>query len=161
MGREQLPNSRSSIAIYPSHNSAILQHSKSSGNMQQLQMAAARHAVQMAANMNAAPRAIMVSHPLQLGPIGVAMQTPQMPLVSSASSGNILHVCRCLIWKFFLYWNSDLLLYSLLRESNLRRNLKFTSLSNNNFNNNKKAIIQRILFNVPNHCRRPMLLLVD
>lgn len=89
MAREQLQNSRSSIAIYPSHNSALLQHSKSSGNMQQqLQMAAARHAVQMA-NMNAGgPRTIMVSHPLQLGPIGVA----QMPLVSSASSGNILHV---------------------------------------------------------------------
>lgn len=91
MGREQLQNSRSSIAIYPSHNSAMLQHSKSSGNMQQqLQMAAARHAVQMAANMNG-PR-IMVSHPLQLAPIGVAMQTPQMPIVNSASSGNILHV---------------------------------------------------------------------
>lgn len=92
MAREQLQNSRSSIAIYPSHNSALLQHSKSSGNMQQLQMAAARHAVQMAANMNAGgPRTIMVSHPLQLGPIGV-MQTPQMPLVNSTSSGNILHV---------------------------------------------------------------------
>lgn len=93
MGREQMQNSRSSIAIYPSHNSALL-HSKSSGNMQQqLQMAAARHAVQMAANMNAGgPRTIMVSHPLQLTPIGVTMQTPQMSLVNSASSGNILHV---------------------------------------------------------------------
>ncbi|XP_037038768.1 uncharacterized protein LOC119076221 isoform X2 [Bradysia coprophila] len=93
MGREQLQNSRSSIAIYPSHNSALLQHSKSSGNMQQqLQMAAARHAVQMAANMNAGgPRTIMVSHPLQLSPIGVAMQTPQMSLVNSTTSGNILH----------------------------------------------------------------------
>lgn len=91
MGREQMQNSRSSIGMYPSHNSALL-HSKSSGNMQQLQMAAARHAVQMAANMNAGgPRAIMVSHPLQLGPIGV-MQTPQMSLVNSPSSGNILHV---------------------------------------------------------------------
>lgn len=59
---------------------------------QQLQMAAARHAVQMAANMNG-PRTIMVSHPLQLRPIGVAMQTPQMSLVNSPSSGNILHVC--------------------------------------------------------------------
>lgn len=94
MGRDQLQNSRSSIAIYPSHNSALLQHSKSSGNMQQqLQIAAARqHAVQMAANMNAGPRTILVSHPLQLGPIGVAMQTSQMPLVNSPSSGNILHV---------------------------------------------------------------------
>lgn len=92
MGREQLQNSRSSIAIYPSHNSALL-HSKSSGNMQhQLQMAAARqHAVQMA-NMNAGPRTILMSHPMQLGPIGVAMQTSQMPLVNSPSSGNILHV---------------------------------------------------------------------
>lgn len=98
MGREQLQNSRSSIAIYPSHNSALLQHSKSSGNMQQLQIAAARHAVQIANNMNnmnaGGPRTIMVSHPLQLGPIGVAIQTPQMPLVNSASSGNILHVCK-------------------------------------------------------------------
>lgn len=93
MGREQLQNSRSSIAIYPSHSNTLL-HSKSSGNMQQqLQMAAARHAVQMAANMNAGgPRTIMVSHPLQLGPIGV-VQSPQMPLVNSAG-GNLLHVSR-------------------------------------------------------------------
>lgn len=92
MGRDQLQNSRSSIAIYPSHNSALLQHSKSSGNMQQQLQMARQHAVQMAANMNAGPRTILVSHPLQLGPIGVAMQTPQMPLVNSPSSGNILHV---------------------------------------------------------------------
>lgn len=99
---EHLQNSRSSIAVFPTnhqphqqHSPAMLQHSKSSGNMQQqLQLSAARqHAVQMA-NMSNGQRAILMSHPMALGPIGVgvAMQSSQMPLVNSPSSGNLLHV---------------------------------------------------------------------
>ena len=94
---DHLQNSRSSMAIYQSHGHGpgILQHSKSSGNMQQqlLQSAARQHAVQMA-NLGAGPRTILVSHPMQIGHVGVgvAMQSSQMPLVNSASSGNILHV---------------------------------------------------------------------
>lgn len=98
---DHLQNSRSSIAVFPTHQShhspAMLQHSKSSGNMQQqLQLSAARqHAVQMA-NISNGQRAILMSHPMALGPIGVgvAMQSSQMPLVNSPSSGNILHVIK-------------------------------------------------------------------
>lgn len=100
---DHLQSSRSSIAIFPSQNHhvpGILQHSKSSGNMQHLQytVAAARqHAVQMA-NMNNGTAGggnngrPMMTHPMQLGPIGVSMQSSQMPLVNSPSSGNLLHV---------------------------------------------------------------------
>lgn len=106
MGRsgDHLQSSRSSIAIFPSQNHhvpGILQHSKSSGNMQHLQYTAAaarQHAVQMA-NMNngsggGSGRQMMMAHPMQLGPIGagVPMQSSQMPLVNSPSSGNLLHV---------------------------------------------------------------------
>jgi len=41
------------------------------------------------------PRTILVSHPLQMG-VGVALQSSQMPLVNSPSSGNILHVIICI-----------------------------------------------------------------
>lgn len=94
MSRDQLQQSRSSIGVFPNHGAAMLQHSKSSGNMQQqFQLAAARHHAAQMASM-ASPRAILVSHPMQLGPIGVevGMQPSQMPLVNSPSSGNILHV---------------------------------------------------------------------
>lgn len=94
MGRDQIPASRSTIAVFPGHNSAMLQHSKSSGNMQQqFQLASARQHANHMANM--ASRAILVSHPMQLGTIGVGitMQASQMPLINSPSTGNILHVC--------------------------------------------------------------------
>lgn len=93
MGRDQMPTSRSTIAVFPGHGSPMLQHSKSSGNMQhQFQLASARQHANHMANM--ASRAILVSHPMQLGPIGVgiAMQSSQMPLINSPSAGNILHV---------------------------------------------------------------------
>lgn len=92
MNRE-LENSGSSLGIF-STNAHLLQHSKSNGNMQQQiqQFAARQHAVQMA-NIGA-QRTILVSHPLQMGQIGVGIQiqSSQMPLVNSPSSGNILHV---------------------------------------------------------------------
>lgn len=100
---DHLQGSRSSIAIFPSQNHhvpGILQHSKSSGNMQHLQYTAAaarQHAVQMA-NLNNGSAVgggsgrPMMAHPMQLGPISVSMQSSQMPLVNSPSSGNLLHV---------------------------------------------------------------------
>lgn len=106
MGRDQMPTSRSTIAVFPGHGSPMLQHSKSSGNMQhQFQLASARQHANHMANM--ASRAILVSHPMQLGPIGVgiAMQSSQMPLINSPSAGNILHVMYnivCRIMKKYL-----------------------------------------------------------
>lgn len=90
MNRE-MQNARA-LGFYPT-NAQLLQHSKSGGNMQQqLQLAARRHAVQMA-NM-AAPRTILLAHPLQMRQVGlgVAVQSSQMPLVNSPSSGNVLNV---------------------------------------------------------------------
>lgn len=122
---DHLQSSRSSIAIFPSQNHhvpGILQHSKSSGNMQHLQytaVAARQHAVQMA-NMNngnagggSSGRHMMMTHPMQLGPIGVgvSMQSSQMPLVNSPSSGNLLHVSKDRIGIHLLKKISDLILY--------------------------------------------------
>lgn len=84
-------------------NNQFLQHSKSSGNIQQqLQLAAARrHAVQMA-NM-AGPR-ILVQHPLQMQ-LGLRVSGPQMPLnaINSANGQNNNEVSDpsiyILIWK--------------------------------------------------------------
>lgn len=61
-------------------NAQFLQHSKSSGNIQQqLQLAVARrHAVQMA-NLNT-PRTIFVSHPLQLQQLNSSISMPQTKL---------------------------------------------------------------------------------
>lgn len=107
MNRQELQN-RNSIGLYPTGN--ILQHSKSNTNMQQQQqqMLSRHHAhalQQMANNMNAGggggggPRPILVSHPMQIGHLGMGMavQTSQMPLVNSPSSGNILHVSTILL----------------------------------------------------------------
>lgn len=102
MGRDQIPTSRSTIAVFPGHSSAMLQHSKSSGNMQQqFQLASARQHANHMANM--ASRTILVSHPMQLGPIGVGItMASQMPLINSPSTGNILHVCY--IFEFFIHY---------------------------------------------------------
>lgn len=95
MSRELL-NSRSSLGFFPS-NAALLQHSKSSGNMhQQLQqLAAARqHGLQVVNVAGAGGTRPMLVQSLQLGQLGVGMPviSSQMPLVTSPSSGNILHV---------------------------------------------------------------------
>lgn len=75
INREQ--SNMQSFGIF-SGNNQFLQHSKSSGNIQQqIQLAAARrHAVQMA-NM-AGPR-ILVQHPLQMQ-LGLRVSGPQAPL---------------------------------------------------------------------------------
>lgn len=71
------------IGLY-SANPQFLQHSKSSGNIQQqLQLAAARrHAVQMA-NL-AASRTIFVQHPLQMQQMAAnAVMSPKLSIASS------------------------------------------------------------------------------
>lgn len=92
MGRD-MPNSRSSIGFFPT-NASLIQHSKSNGSLQQQiqQLAARRHAVQMA-NL-AAPRAILVTHPLQMRQLGLNVAVPpsQLPLVNSPSSASVLNV---------------------------------------------------------------------
>lgn len=89
MGREQQMQNARAMGMFP------VQHSKSSGTLhQQLQLAAARqHAVQMA-NLNGqrTATAVLVPHSMANIGVGVAMQSSQMPLVNSPSSGNILHV---------------------------------------------------------------------
>ncbi|XP_037912759.1 uncharacterized protein LOC119652601 isoform X2 [Hermetia illucens] len=68
----------------------ILQNSKSTANIPQMQVLG-RHGVAIP-NMGG-HRAILVSHPIhvnQLG-VGVTIQSSQLPLVNSPSSGNILH----------------------------------------------------------------------
>lgn len=88
MNQQNLQNQRNSI-IFGSGN--MLQHSKSSSQMQQLHLANAgrHHGIQMGG-----PRPILVTHPMQMGQMGMGMtiQSSQMPLVNSPSSGNILHV---------------------------------------------------------------------
>lgn len=82
-----------------SANPQFLQHSKSSGNIQQqLQLAAAkRHAVQMA-NL-AASRTIFVQHPLQIQQIAMS---PKSLSFANNSNGNTENVSiDCLFLLFF------------------------------------------------------------
>lgn len=73
-------------------NPQFLQHSKSSGNIQQqLQLAVARrHAVQMA-NLNTT-RTIFVSHPLQLQQLNSSISMPQSKLQIVNTNGTQLNV---------------------------------------------------------------------
>lgn len=90
MSRE-MPHSRSSLGFFPT-NAHLLHHSKSSGNMQQqIQQLAARQ-LHMA-NL-AQQRAILVSHPLQMGQLGVGVSiASQVSLTNSVSAGTVtLHV---------------------------------------------------------------------
>uniref|UniRef100_A0A1L8DRX8 Putative mif4g domain-containing protein n=1 Tax=Nyssomyia neivai TaxID=330878 RepID=A0A1L8DRX8_9DIPT len=70
-----------------------LQHSKSSGNMQQQQFGARPHPQMTLNNLTGHRTAILLSHPLQMGQLGMGIPIPgsQIPLVNSQSSGNILH----------------------------------------------------------------------
>lgn len=81
----ELPNARSSLTFFPT-NAHLLQHSKSSGNMQQQiqQLAARQHAVQMA-NL-AQQRALLVTHPLQMGQLG------GMSIASQLNNATAIHV---------------------------------------------------------------------
>lgn len=85
-----------------SANPQFLQHSKSSGNIQQqLQLAAAkRHAVQMA-NL-AASRTIFVQHPLRMQQIGTNLtMSPKSLSFANSSNGNSENVsfdCRFLLF---------------------------------------------------------------
>lgn len=91
MNRE-LQNACSQLNFF-SANPHLLQHSKSSGNMQQQmqQLAARQHAAQIA-NL-AQQRAILVTHPLQMGHLGVAASlSSQLPLTNAASGAANLHV---------------------------------------------------------------------
>lgn len=94
-----LANHRSSLNFFPT-NAHLLQHSKSSGNMQQQiqQLAARQHAVQMA-NL-AQQRAILVTHPLQIGQLGVGGVTiaSQVSLANAnpAVAAATLHVSHLL-----------------------------------------------------------------
>lgn len=79
------------IGFFPT-NAQLLQHSKSSGNMQQqIQLAAARrHALQMA-NL-ATPRTILVAHPLQqMQQMSLGASVPQAQY-SQTSNGNVSFV---------------------------------------------------------------------
>lgn len=80
------------LGFFPPSNGPLL-HSKSSSNMhQQLQqLAARRHAVQMANLAANSPRAyLLAAHPLQVQQLGlgVAVQQPQVTLVSPTPSAN-------------------------------------------------------------------------
>lgn len=80
------------LGFFPSSNGPLL-HSKSSSNMhQQLQqLAARRHAVQMANLAANSTRAyVLAAHPLQVQQLGlgVSVQQPQVTLVSPTSTGN-------------------------------------------------------------------------
>lgn len=107
MNRE-MQNARA-FGFFPT-NASLLQHSKSSGSMQQQiqQLAARRHAVQMA-NL-AGPRTILVTHPLQMRQLGLGVAVPssQLPLVNSPSSGNVLNVSAllCLLLLVVLHFVS-------------------------------------------------------
>lgn len=60
-----------------SPNTQFLQHSKSSGNIQQqIQLAAARRQAVQMANLSAS-QAILVSHPLRLQQLGMGISVPQ------------------------------------------------------------------------------------
>lgn len=91
-------NNRSTIGIFPTGN--ILQHSKSNTSLQHQMLTRHHHALQMS-NLGG-PRPILVSHPIQMAGqmgMGVALQSSQMPLVNSPSSGNILHVSYMTVVK--------------------------------------------------------------
>lgn len=80
------------LGFFPPSNGPLL-HSKSSSNMQQQlqQLAARRHAVQMANLAANSPRAyLLAAHPLQVQQLGLGMavQQPQVALVTPASAGN-------------------------------------------------------------------------
>lgn len=86
-----LQHTSSSSIIFPAAGN-LLQTSKSNTNIQQMHLANRHgHGVQLG-NMGS-HRAILVSHPMQISQmgVGVALQSSQLPLVNSPSSGNILH----------------------------------------------------------------------
>lgn len=80
------------MGFFPQSNGPLL-HSKSGSNMQQYaELAARRHAVHMA-NLAAPPRAILVTHPMQMRQLGMGMsagntQISQIP----SSNGNVMNV---------------------------------------------------------------------
>lgn len=105
--------SSSSSVIFPTQSGHLLQQSKSNTNIQQIQHLTAavsgrhnnihhhhhhHHQHQITgtggnSNVGSSHRTILVTHPMQIGQmgVGVAMQSSQLPLVNSPSSGNILH----------------------------------------------------------------------
>lgn len=103
MARE-MSNSRSSMGFFSS-NTPLL-HSKSNGNLQQQiqQLAARRHAVQMA-NL-AAPRAILVT-PLQMRQLGlnvtVQPTAAQVPLVNTPTTPTAVNVSSQTLSLHFFY----------------------------------------------------------
>lgn len=89
----ELQNSRSSTHLFnPPGSMNSLQHSKSSGNMQQ-QFQIAQQNRQIIHQLQQQQRMMLHSgtHPLQMGAGLTLHQTSHMPLVNSPSSGNILH----------------------------------------------------------------------
>lgn len=72
-----------SMGMFSANNNQFLQHSKSSGSIQQqMQLAAARrHAVQMA---NLAGPRVLVQHPLQIQSVGLRVSVPQSQSQSQA-----------------------------------------------------------------------------
>lgn len=94
-----------------SANPQFLQHSKSSGNIQQqLQLAAAkRHAVQMA-NL-AASRTIFVQHPLQLQQIATNLtMSPKSLSFANSSNGNTENVSIGCCFLLFPQKSSSILI---------------------------------------------------
>lgn len=90
MNRHDL-NNLSTIGIFPTGN--ILQHSKSNTGLPHQLLSHHPHALQISNLGGNQP--ILVTHPIQMGGqmgMGVALQSSQMPLVNSPSSGNISHV---------------------------------------------------------------------
>lgn len=79
------------MGFFPQSNGPLL-HSKSGANMQQQiqELAARRHAVHMA-NLaaNTSPRAIIVSHPMQMRQLSMGMTVPNAQMTSNGNAVNV------------------------------------------------------------------------